>query len=56
MEMAGLWKEWKAKGRLPTLSTSPWESRQQRARFPHFHSSGYDAGGLRPQRRALRSA
>ncbi|MCZ2074624.1 MAG: hypothetical protein LC130_06440 [Bryobacterales bacterium] len=23
MEMPALWKEWKAKGRLPTLSTSP---------------------------------
>ena len=25
MEMAGLWKAWKAKGRLPPLSTSPLE-------------------------------
>jgi len=23
VEMAGLWKAWKAKGRLPPLSTSP---------------------------------
>jgi len=25
VEMPGLWKEWKAKSRLPTLSTSPLE-------------------------------
>src|SRR6516165_1172278 len=25
VEMPGLWKAWKAKGRLPTLSTSPLE-------------------------------
>lgn len=25
VEMAGLWKAWKAKSRLPTLSTSPLE-------------------------------
>src|SRR5437762_5592178 len=44
VEMAGLWKAWKAKGRLPPLSTAPWKSRQKQARFPHFHSSG-DEGG-----------
>ena len=42
--MPGLWKAWKAKGRLPTLPTSPWKSRQKAARFPHSHSSG-DEGG-----------
>src|ERR1051326_7797748 len=35
----GLWKAWKAKSRLPPLSTAPWKSRQTRARFPHSHSS-----------------
>src|SRR5438128_9631015 len=40
VEMAGLWKAWKAKSRLPPLSTAPWKSRQRQARFPHFHSSG----------------
>jgi hypothetical protein len=44
VEMPGLWKAWKAKSRLPPLSTAPWKSRQERARFPHFHSSG-DEGG-----------
>jgi hypothetical protein len=39
VEMAGLWKAWKAKSRLPPLSTAPWKSRQTRARFPHSHSS-----------------
>jgi hypothetical protein len=40
VEMPGLWKAWKAKSRLPPLSTAPWKSRQEQARFPHFHSSG----------------
>ena len=40
MEMTGLWKAWKAKGRLPTLPTAPWKSRHRQARFPHSHSSG----------------
>jgi hypothetical protein len=40
VEMPGLWKAWKAKNRLPPLSTAPWKSRQEQARFPHFHSSG----------------
>ena len=39
VEMPGLWKAWKAKSRLPPLSTAPWKSRQGQARFPHFHSS-----------------
>src|ERR1700730_16298983 len=38
--MPGLWKAWKAKSRLPPVSTGPWKSRQGQARFPHFHSSG----------------
>jgi hypothetical protein len=42
--MPGLWKEWKAKGRLPTLSTSPWKSRQKQARFPHSHSADGEGG------------
>src|SRR6267154_1217435 len=29
-EMAGLWKEWKAKRRLPPFPRVPWESRKQR--------------------------
>src|SRR6478672_8426051 len=46
VEMAGLWKAWKAKSRLPPLSTAPWKSRQKQARFPHFHSSdGKQADG-----------
>lgn len=46
VEMPGLWKAWKAKSRLPPLSTAPWESRQGQARFPHFHSSdGKQADG-----------
>jgi hypothetical protein len=46
VEMPGLWKAWKAKSRLPPLSTAPWKSRQGQARFPHFHSSdGKQADG-----------
>ena len=45
MEMTGLWKPWKAKSRLPPVSTGPWKSRQEQARFPHFHSSGDEADG-----------
>src|SRR5262245_53764903 len=44
MEMPGLWKGWKAKSRLPTLSTSPLEISPTAARFPHSHSSD-DEGG-----------
>ena len=43
--MTGLWKPWKAKSRLPPVSTGPWKSRQEQARFPHFHSSGGEADG-----------
>ena len=43
--MTGLWKPWKAKNRLPPVSTGPWKSRQEQARFPHFHSSGDEADG-----------
>jgi len=43
--MTGLWKPWKAKSRLPPVSTGPWKSRQGQARFPHFHSSGDEADG-----------
>src|SRR5438552_17586922 len=45
VEMTGLWKPWKAKSRLPPVSTGPWKSRQEQARFPHFHSSGDEADG-----------
>ena len=43
--MTDLWKPWKAKSRLPPVSTGPWKSRQEQARFPHFHSSGDEADG-----------
>jgi hypothetical protein len=39
--MTGLWKAWKSKNQDSQLfPRAPWESRQQQARFPHFHSSG----------------
>ena len=41
--MPGLWKAWKAKSRLPTLSTSPLEISPKPARFPHFHRSDGDS-------------
>jgi|SRR5579864_1466477 len=34
--MPGLWKEWKAKGRLPTLSTSPLEISPKAGAIPTF--------------------
>jgi hypothetical protein len=37
--MTDLWKAWKAKNGLSPLSTGPWKSRQEQARFPHSHSS-----------------
>ena len=43
--MTALSKPWKAKNRLPPVSTGPWESLQEQARFPHFHSSGDEADG-----------
>ena len=43
--MTGLWKPWKAKSRLPPVSTGPWKSRQEQARFPDFHSSDDEADG-----------
>ena len=45
VEMPGLWKAWKAKSRLPPLSTSPLEISPKAARFPHSHSSGDEADG-----------
>src|SRR6266481_5602534 len=36
VEMAGLWKAWKAKNRLPPLSTAPWKSRQKAGEIPTF--------------------
>src|ERR1039457_4210971 len=38
----------KPKAGFPLFPRAPWKSRQQRARFPHSHSSGDDASGLRP--------
>src|SRR5664280_3584121 len=34
--MPGLWKAWKAKGRLPTLSTSPLEISPRAGEIPTF--------------------
>jgi hypothetical protein len=34
--MAGLWKDWKAKGRLPTLPTSPLEISPKAGEIPTF--------------------
>src|ERR1039457_368036 len=38
------WRGWgkggKTKRRFPLFPRAPWKSRQQQARFPHFHSSG----------------
>ena len=34
--MTGLWKGWKAKGRLPPLSTSPLGNHAQRRRDSHI--------------------
>src|SRR5712692_9155041 len=34
--MPGLWKEWKAKGRLPTLSTSPLGISPKAGEIPTF--------------------
>ncbi len=45
VEMPGLWKAWKAKSRLPPLSTAPWKSRQEQARFPTFPQLRREAGG-----------
>jgi|SRR6478609_8277095 len=36
VEMAGLWKAWKAKNRLPPLSTAPWKSRQKAGEISTF--------------------
>ena len=36
VEMPGLWKAWKAKGRLPTLSTSPLEISPKTGEIPTF--------------------
>jgi len=45
MEMPGLWKAWKAKRRLPPLSTSPLEISPKAGEIPTFHSSGDEADG-----------
>ena len=45
VEMPGLWKEWKAKGRLPTLSTSPLEISPKGGEistFPQLRRSGLE--------------
>ena len=36
MEMPGLWKEWKAKSRLPPLPTSPLEISPETGEIPTF--------------------
>ena len=36
VEMPGLWKGWKAKGRLPTLSTIPLEISPMAGEIPTF--------------------
>ena len=36
MEVPGLWKAWKAKGRLPTLPTSPLEISPKTGEIPTF--------------------
>ena len=43
VEMPGLWKAWKAKTRLPPLSTAPWKSRQDR-RDSHISTAPTEAG------------
>jgi hypothetical protein len=43
--MPGLWKEWKAKNRLPTLSTSPLGISPKAGEIPHSHSSGGEGDG-----------
>lgn len=45
VEMPGLWKAWKTKGRFPWLSTSPLEISPKPARFPHSHGAGDEADG-----------
>ena len=37
--MAGLWKAWKAKSRLPPLSTSPLEISPERRRDSHISTA-----------------
>ena len=63
--MPGLWKAWKAKSRLPTLSTSPLEISPQTGEIPTFPQlrrlfslpTKPPAGGLSPPVRApLRAA
>ncbi len=39
MEMPGLWKEWKAKGRLPTLPTSPLGNLANSERASHISTA-----------------
>ena len=39
VEMTGVWKTTKTKGRFPFVSHSPWKSRK--ARFPHSYRPGY---------------
>jgi hypothetical protein len=40
VEMPGLWKAWKAKRRLPTLSTSPLEISPKGGEIPTFPQLG----------------
>jgi hypothetical protein len=48
MEMPGLWKAWKAKSRLPPLSTSPLEISPKAGEIPTFpqlrRRGGWESG------------
>jgi hypothetical protein len=46
VEMPGLWKEWKAKGRLPTLSTSPLEISPRAGEISHIFTAPAALGYL----------
>jgi len=42
--MPGCGKRGKPTTGFPLFPRAPWKSRQQQARFPHFHSSGHEGG------------
>src|SRR5438034_7015240 len=48
----GCGKRGKPKAGFPLFPRAPWKSRQQRARFPHFHSSGDEGGWKRAKPKA----
>jgi len=45
-------KKGKPKAGFPLFPRAPWKSRQQRPRFPHFHSSGDEGGWKRAKPKA----